>query len=229
MSGVPVLMTDLYQLTMAQAYFGSGMREPATFELFSRRLPPTRRVLLACGLEQVVEYLESLAFTRAELDYLGTLGLFTADFLDHLARLRFSGSLHALSEGTPFFANEPILRVTAPILEAQLIESRLLNLMHLQTLIASKALRCVLAARGRQLVDFGFRRAHGAEAGLLAARAAYLAGFDATATVEAGRAFGIPLSGTMAHSFIEAHASEPAAFEDFLRWHPSRHPAHRHL
>ncbi|MFO1409752.1 MAG: nicotinate phosphoribosyltransferase [Steroidobacteraceae bacterium] len=220
MSGVPVLMTDLYQLTMAQAYFGSGMREPATFELFSRRLPPTRRVLLACGLEQVVEYLESLAFTRAELDYLGTLGLFTADFLDHLARLRFSGSLHALSEGTPFFANEPILRVTAPILEAQLIESRLLNLMHLQTLIASKALRCVLAARGRQLVDFGFRRAHGAEAGLLAARAAYLAGFDATATVEAGRAFGIPLSGTMAHSFIEAHASEPAAFEDFLRWHP---------
>ena len=220
MSGVPVLMTDLYQLTMAQAYFGSGMRELATFELYSRRLPPTRCVLLACGLEQVVGYLESLAFTPAEIGYLATLRLFTADFLDHLARLRFSGSLHALPEGTPFFANEPILRVTAPILEAQLVESRIINLVHLQTLIASKALRCVLAAGGRQLVDFGFRRAHGAEAGLLAARAAYLAGFDATATVEAGRAFGIPLSGTMAHSFIEAHASEPAAFENFLRWHP---------
>ncbi len=220
MSAVPVLMTDLYQLTMAQAYFGSGMGAQATFELFSRRLPPTRRVLLACGLEQVVEYLEGLAFTRAEIDYLGSLRLFTAGFLEHLARLRFTGSLHALAEGTPFFAHEPILRVTAPILEAQLVESRILNLMHLQTLIASKALRCVQAARGRLLVDFGFRRAHGAEAGLLAARAAYIAGFDATATVEAGRAFGIPLSGTMAHSFIEAHASEPEAFENFLRWHP---------
>lgn len=220
MSTVPALLTDLYQLTMAQAYFASRMQGQATFELFARRLPLTRRVLLACGLEQVVGYLENLAFTRGEIEYLGTLRLFSADFLEYLARLRFTGSLHALSEGTPFFANEPVLRVTAPIIEAQIVESRIINLVHLQTLIASKALRCVLVARGRRLVDFGLRRAHGAEAGLLAARAAYLAGFDATATVEAGRAFGIPLSGTMAHSFVEAHAGESDAFENFLRWHP---------
>jgi nicotinate phosphoribosyltransferase len=217
---VPVLLTDLYQLTMAQAYFGSGMREQATFELFTRRLPRTRRVLIACGLPQVVEYLERLAFTDTEIGFLAGLGLFTPEFLDHLAQLRFTGSVHAMPEGTPFFADEPVLRVTAPILEAQLVESRVLNLVHFQTLIASKALRSVLAARGRYLVDFGMRRAHGAEAALFAARAAFLAGFDATATVEAGRQFGIPLSGTMAHSFVEAHASEVEAFASFLRWHP---------
>jgi len=217
---VPVLLTDLYQLTMAQAYFGSGMHEPATFELFTRRLPRTRRVLIACGLQQVVEYLEQLAFTRAEIEFLAGLRLFTPEFLDHLARLRFTGSVRAVPEGTPFFADEPVLSVTAPILEAQLVESRVLNLLHFQTLIASKALRSVLAARGRYLVDFGMRRAHGAEAALFAARAAYLAGFDATATVEAGRQFGIPLSGTMAHSFVEAHDSEVEAFASFLRWHP---------
>jgi nicotinate phosphoribosyltransferase len=205
---------------MAQAYFGSGMHANASFELYSRRLPSTRRVLLACGLQQVVEYLEGLRFAAQELEYLAGLKLFTPDFLEYLGRLRFTGSLHAMPEGTPVFADEPMLRVTAPIIEAQLVESRILNLVHLQTLVASKALRCVLAAGGRLLVDFGLRRAHGAEAGLLAARAAYLAGFDATATVEAGRVFGIPLSGTMAHSFIEAHASERAAFENFLRWHP---------
>ena len=221
MSGsVPVLLTDLYQLTMAQAYFGSGMHAPASFELFTRRLPRARRVLIACGLTQVVEYLEQLAFTPAEIDFLAGLGLFKPDFLDHLARLRFTGSVHAMPEGTPLFADEPVLRVTAPILEAQLVESRVLNLVHFQTLIASKALRAVLAAGGRYLVDFGMRRAHGAEAALYAARAAFLAGFDATATVEAGRQFGIPLSGTMAHSFVEAHASEVEAFTSFLRWHP---------
>ncbi len=221
MSGsVPALLTDLYQLTMAQAYFGAGMHAPATFELFTRRLPRVRRVLLAGGLQQVVEYLEQLAFTSAEIDFLAGLGLFTPDFLDHLARLRFTGSVHALPEGTPFFADEPVLRVTAPILEAQLVESRVLNLVHFQTLVASKALRTILVARGRYLVDFGMRRAHGAEAALYAARAAFLAGFDATATVEAGRRFDIPLSGTMAHSFVEAHASEVEAFRSFLRWHP---------
>jgi nicotinate phosphoribosyltransferase len=218
--GVPVLLTDLYQLTMAQAYFGSGMREQATFELFTRRLPRTRRVLIACGLTQVVEYLEQLAFSGAEIEFLAGLKLFAPDFLDHLATLRFSGSVHAMPEGTAFFADEPVLSVTAPILEAQLVESRVLNLVHFQSLIASKALRSVLAARGRYLVDFGMRRAHGAEAALYAARAAFLAGFDATATVEAGRQFGIPLSGTMAHSFVEAHASEAEAFASFLRWHP---------
>jgi nicotinate phosphoribosyltransferase len=210
------LLTDLYQLTMAHAYFKLGMHDTAVFELFVRRLPPTRRFLLAAGLEQVVDYLENLRFTTPDLEFLTSMGIFPADFLEYLADVRFTGSLHGMREGTPFFANEPILRVTAPILQAQLVESRLLNLAHFQTLIASKAIRCVLAARGRRLIDFGMRRAHGAEAAILAARAAFLAGFDATATIEAGRQFGIPLSGTMAHSFIEAHDRETDAFRNFI-------------
>ncbi len=215
-AGASVLLTDLYQLTMAHAYFELGMRESAVFELFVRRLPPTRKFLLAAGLEQVVDYLEGLRFEPADLDFLAALQLFPEDFLEHLATVRFTGSLHAMPEGTPFFADEPILRVTAPILQAQLVESRLINLAHFQTLIASKAARCVQAARGRRLVDFGMRRAHGAEAAILAARATFLAGFDATATVEAGRRFGIPVTGTLAHSFIEAHGREVDAFRDFV-------------
>jgi len=214
--GASALLTDLYQLTMAHAYFKLGMRDTAVFELFVRRLPPTRRFLLAAGLEQVVQYLETLRFSVTDLEFLASMKIFPTSFLDYLAVVRFTGSLHAMPEGTPFFANEPILRVTAPILEAQLLESRILNLAHFQTSIASKAVRCVLAAGNRRLVDFGMRRAHGAEAAVLAARAAFLAGFDATATVEAGRLFGIPLSGTMAHSFIEAHDREADAFRNFV-------------
>jgi len=210
------LLTDLYQLTMGQAYFDLGMRETAVFELFVRRLPPARRYLVAAGLAQVIEYLQQLRFTGHELDYLAGLGTFKSSFLEYLRELRFTGAVHAMPEGTPFFANEPILRVTAPILEAQLVESRILNIIHFQTLIASKAARFVAAGGGRQIVDFGMRRAHEAEAAILAARAGYLAGFDATATVAAGRRFGIPVSGTMAHSFIEAHDREEDAFRDFL-------------
>jgi nicotinate phosphoribosyltransferase len=210
------LLTDLYQLTMAQAYFEQDMTDAAVFELFVRRIPATRHFLLAAGLEQALDYIESLRFSAAELEFLATLGTFRSEFLDYLGTVRFTGSLHAMPEGTPFFASEPIVRVTAPILEAQLLESRLLNIIHFQTTIASKAARCVAAARGKQLVDFGMRRAHEADAGLFAARAAYLAGFDATATVEAGRRFGIPLSGTLAHSFIEAHDSEEQAFRNFV-------------
>jgi nicotinate phosphoribosyltransferase len=210
------LLTDLYQLTMAHAYYELGMDAIAVFELFVRRLPPTRGFLLAAGLEQIIEYLETLQFTPDDIEYLSSLKLFPARFLDYLSTLRFSGSVHAMAEGTPFFANEPMLRVTAPILEAQLVESRLLNLAHFQTLIASKAVRSVISARGRRLVDFGMRRAHGAEAALYAARAAYLAGFDATATIEAGRRFGVPLSGTMAHSFIQAHDREEQALQNFV-------------
>lgn len=205
---------------MAHAYFELGMRDTAVFELFVRRLPQTRRFLLAAGLEQAIEYAEQLRFTADDLEFLSDLGTFSSRFLDYLGTVRFTGSMHAMSEGTPFFADEPILRVTAPILEAQLLESRILNICHFQTLIASKAARCVIAAGGRHLVDFGLRRAHEADAGLLAARAAYLAGFDATATVEAGRRFGIPLSGTMAHSFIEAHDREEQAFRNFLMSSP---------
>ena len=211
----PPLLLDLYQLTMARAYFERGMDDVAVFELFVRNLPPTRAFLVAAGLAQALEYLGQLRFGPQELGYLEGLGLFAPAFLAHLERVRFGGSVHALPEGTVFFGQEPILRVTAPILEAQLAESCLINILHFQTLIASKAARCVLAAGGRQLVDFGMRRAHEGDAALYAARAAYLAGFDATATVEAGRRFGIPLSGTMAHSFIEAHDREEDAFRDF--------------
>ncbi|HJS91577.1 MAG TPA: nicotinate phosphoribosyltransferase [Steroidobacteraceae bacterium] len=216
MKAAGALLTDFYQLTMGHAYFKLGMNDRATFELFVRRLPPSRRFLVAAGLAQAVEYLEQLRFSSEELDFLAGLGMFEQAFLDHLARLRFTGEVYAMAEGTAFYADEPILRVTAPILEAQLVESRILNIIHFQTLIASKAARCVLAAQGRQLVDFGLRRAHEADAGLHAARAAYLAGFDATATVEAGRRFGIALSGTVAHSFIEAHDREDLAFRNFV-------------
>lgn len=214
------LLIDLYQLTMGQAYFLNEMRQPAVFELFCRKLPESRRFLLAAGLEQVVDYLENLRFSGSEIDYLAGSGLFCTRFLDYLAGLRFTGSLHAMPEGTPFFGNEPILRVTAPIIEAQLVESRILNIIHFQTLIASKAARFLLAGGGRRMIDFGMRRAHAADAALYAARAAYLAGFDATATVEAGRRFGIPLSGTMAHSFIEAHDREEDAFREFVGCYP---------
>jgi nicotinate phosphoribosyltransferase len=192
------------------------MKDDAVFELFVRRLPETRRFLLAAGLEQVLDHVESLRFTADDLAFLAGVGLFRSDFLDYLGSVRFTGSVHAMPEGSPFFADEPIVRVTAPILEAQLLESRLLNIVHFQTTIASKAARCVIAARGKQLIDFGMRRAHEADAAVFAARAAYITGFQATATVEAGRRFGIPLSGTLAHSFIEAHDREEQAFRDFV-------------
>jgi len=214
------LLTDLYQLTMGQAYFELGMQDNAVFELFVRRLPATRRFLLAAGLEQALEHIEDLRFTEDDIAFLATLGRFRRDFLDYLRSVRFTGTVHAIPEGTPFFANEPIVRVSAPILEAQLLESRLINIVHFQTMIASKAARCVIAARGTQLIDFGMRRAHEADAAVFAARAAYLAGFDATATVEAGRRFGIPLSGTLAHSFIEAHDHEEQAFRSFVLTSP---------
>jgi nicotinate phosphoribosyltransferase len=215
------LLTDLYELTMLSSYFERGMEEMAVFEFFVRRLPEDRNFLLAAGLEQLVEYLEGLRFTSEEIAWLETTRLFPRAFLDRLATLRFEGDVDAMQEGTAFFAEEPVVRVTAPLPQAQLIETRLINLLHFQTLIASKAARCVLAAGGRVLVDFGLRRAHGAEAGMLASRAAYLAGFTGTATVAAGRRFGIPLFGTMAHSFVQAHESEMDAFRHFARSFPS--------
>ena len=168
----------------------------------------------------MLDFLADLSFTADELDWLASTGRFTAGFLASLRELRFTGDVDAVAEGTVFFADEPIVRITAPLREAQLVESRAINLLHFETLVASKAVRCALAAPGRVLVDFGLRRAHGAEAGLLSARAAYLAGFSGTATVAAGRAFGIPLFGTMAHSYVQAHADETNAFEAFVRARP---------
>ncbi len=217
----PATLTDLYELTMLQGYLEQDMRARAVFEFFVRRLPRERNFLVAAGLEQVLDYLESVHFTPEEIDWLARSGRFSRAFLDYLAGFRFSGDVHAMPEGTVFFADEPILRVSAPLPEAQLVETRVINLLHLQTLIASKAARCVLTAPDRVLVDFGLRRAHGAEAGLYAARASYLAGFASTATVSAGIRFGIPISGTMAHSFVQAHEDEETAFEHFARAQPN--------
>ena len=214
------LLTDLYQLTMLQGYYETGMDETAVFEFFVRKLPETRGFLMAAGLEQALDFLEGLRFTAEELQWLADDGRFRKDFVDSLAELRFTGDVHAMAEGTVFFTDEPILRVTAPLPQAQLMESRLINLLHFQTLVASKAARCVLAAPDKLLVDFGMRRAHGAEAGLLAARACYLAGFAGSATVAAAPLYGVPAYGTMAHSFIQAHDSEDGAFRDFAHANP---------
>ncbi len=214
------LLTDLYQLNMVQAYLDNGMAETAVFEFFSRRLPKQRRFLMAAGLEQAICFLETVRFGADELSWLSASGRFGQRFLDYAASFRFTGDVDAMPEGTVFFADEPILRVTAPIAEAQLVETRLINLLHLQSLIAAKAARMVLAAEGRTLIDFGLRRAHGAEAGLHAARAAYVAGFAGTASVLAGPAFGVPLYGTMAHSYVQAHADETEAFLSFARSRP---------
>jgi nicotinate phosphoribosyltransferase len=191
--GASALLTDLYQLTMLQAYFDQGMEDTAVFEFFSRRLPSTRGFLMAAGLEQVL------------------------DLLEHL---RFTGDVHAMPEGTIFFPPEPIIRLTAPLPQAQLMETRLINLLHFQTLIASKAARAVLVAPEKGLIDFGLRRAHGAEAGVLAARASYLAGFAGSATVLAGFRYGVPVYGTMAHSFVQAHDDEAESFERFAYAQP---------
>jgi nicotinate phosphoribosyltransferase len=214
------LFTDLYELTMLQAYFNEGMREEAVFDLFVRRLPRQRNFLVACGLEQVLAYLEALHFSAASLAHLASLGLFTEPFLDHLAGFRFTGSVRAVPEGTIVFAGEPLLEVTAPLPEAQLVETYLLNQLTFGTMVASKAARAVIAAAGRRLVDFGSRRAHGTDAAMKAARAMYIAGYEATSNVLAGREYGIPVAGTMAHSYVQAHDSETAAFAAFLRSFP---------
>jgi nicotinate phosphoribosyltransferase len=218
--GSGLLLTDLYQLNMMQAYLDAGMTETAVFEFFVRKLPETRGFLVAAGLEQALDFLETARFTQDELAWLEDSGRFREDMLDYLARLRFAGEVDAMAEGTVFFPDEPILRVAAPLPVAQLVETRLINLLHFQTVIASKAARMVLAAPGKPLVDFGLRRAHGAEAGLLAARASYLAGFAGSATTPAQRLYGVPIFGTMAHSFIQAFETEEAAFAAFARSRP---------
>ncbi len=219
---VSPLLTDLYQLTMIQGYLEHGMTAPASFELFVRRLPDHRHFLLACGLEQALQYLESLRFSPDELDWLRQTGRFSSTLLDWLASLRFDGDVHAMPEGTVFFPDEPVLRITASLPLAQLVETRLINILHFQILIASKAARARLAAPQKLLVDFGLRRAHGAEAGLMAARAAWVAGFDGTSNVLAGQRFDIPIMGTMAHSWVLAHDSEHEAFMHFARTHPEQ-------
>ena len=214
------LLTDLYQLTMLKAYWAEAMRGEAVFSLFVRRLPKSRNYLVACGLEEALRYLETVRFSDEALAFLRDRPEFSGQFIDWLAAFRFTGSVRAVPEGTPVFANEPILEVTAPIAEAQLVETFVMNQVHLQTMLASKASRVVHAAAGRPVVDFGLRRMHGADAGLKSARAFYVAGVSSTSNVLAGLVYDMPIAGTMAHSYIQAHDDELEAFRAFVRGYP---------
>lgn len=214
------LFTDLYELTMLQAYFNEEMMEDAVFSLFVRRLPSRRNFLLACGLDTVLGYLENLHFNDENIAYLRSLEQFSERFLAWLRNFRFTGEVRAVAEGTPVFANEPILEVMAPLPQAQLIETFVMNQIHLQTVLASKGQRVVAAAEGRAVVDFGPRRMHGIDAALKAARAFYIGGVAATSNVLAGKRYGVPVAGTMAHSYIQAHEDEAAAFSAFVRHYP---------
>ncbi|MEM1244245.1 MAG: nicotinate phosphoribosyltransferase [Pseudomonadota bacterium] len=212
-----VLHTDLYQLTMLQAYADAGLNATAVFEFYVRSFADKRNFLVAAGLAQVIDYLKNLHFSAAEIDFLHSTNIFKRAFVDSLADFSFSGDVYAMPEGSVFFPNEPILQIVAPLPQAQFIESRIINLLQLQTMIASKAIRCRIQVPDKRLVDFGMRRAHGAEAALYASRANYLAGFDGTATVSAGAKFAIPLYGTMAHAFIQAHDDEILAFKNYAQ------------
>lgn len=214
------LFTDLYELTMAASYYQHRMFAPATFSVFVRSLPKERGFLVAAGIEEVLQILAAFAFTREDISFLRSTSRFTADFLDYLAQLRFTGEVYALPEGSPCFAQEPLMEITAPIIEAQIVETVVLNALHVQTLIASKAARCYAATNGRSLIDFSLRRTHGMDAGLKVARASYLAGFDGTSNVLASKLYGIPCYGTMAHSFIESFDDEEAAFAAYAETFP---------
>lgn len=217
---IPALFTDWYELAMAQAYTAEGMRETAVFELTSRKLPSFRNYLIAGGITDAVRYLSGFSFSCDELRWLGSRQEFSGGFLASLEKVRFSGDVYAVPEGTPVFPNEPLLQVVAPILEAQLVETALLNLIHFRTSVLTKATRVVVAAKGRQVVDFGSRRAPGLDAALSVARALYLAGGDGTSNTLAGRLYGIPVFGTMAHSYIQAHETEAEAFRAFAMLYP---------
>lgn len=220
-TGPSPLCTDLYELTMAAGYWEHGMTGAATFSLFLRG-QPQRGYYVACGLAAVLAMLEGFRFHDDDIAYLKRLGLFQPGFLDYLRGLRFTGDVWALPEGEIFFPDEPVLEVTAPLIEAQLLETLLINTVGLHTLSATKASRCVYAAKGRKLIDFALRRTQGVDAGMAVSRSAYLAGFDATSNVLAGKKYGIPVAGTMAHSFIQSFPSEREAFEAYADIFPDR-------
>src|SRR3990167_2610048 len=214
------LLLDLYELTMAAGYFEGKAQARATFDLFVRRLPENRSFLVAAGLENALKFLEKFSFTNQDIDFLKQKGIFKDDFLHYLAALRFTGDVYALPEGTVFFPAEPVLRVAAPILEAQLVESYLLNVINVATTICSKAARVVMAAKGKEVYDFSLRRAQGPDAGLAAARSSYIAGCAGTSNVLAGALYNIPLAGTMAHSFIMSFRDELESFRIYASTFP---------
>jgi len=214
------LFTDLYELTMAQAYWQSGTTGTATFGLFFRKLPPDRGFLVAAGLELVLDYLEQFHLTPADIGYLRSLGRFDEEFLEFLSGLRFTGDVRAMPEGTLFFADEPVLEATGPIIESQLVETFILNQIHFQSILATKAARVRHAAQHRQVIDFGARRCHGAEAADVAARVGALVGFDGTSNTLAAARYGLPPYGTMAHSFVCAFPTEVESFRRYVESFP---------
>ena len=216
------LLTDLYELTMSQSYFAEGISGDATFSLYVREYPPDRGYLVAAGIDDALDCLEALSFDTDSIDYLSSTGIFTADFLEYLRDFRFTGSVRAMPEGSLFFTHEPVLEVTGPIIAAQLAETIVMNQVQYQTLLATKSARCVQAARGRPIADFAARRTHGTEASLRMARASYIAGFGATSNVLAARRYGIPPTGTMAHSYITSFDAEIDAFRAYSRMFPDR-------
>jgi nicotinate phosphoribosyltransferase len=216
------LLTDLYELTMADSYFRAGMTGEATFDLFVRKLPHRRNFLVACGLGEALNYLENLRFSEQSLAYLQSLRMFSDRFLEYLETLSFTGTVWAIPEGEVAFATEPLLRVTAPLVEAQIAESFLLNCITFQTMIASKAARMTIACAGKSFVEMSLRRAHGADAALKAARAAYVGGAAATSNVLAGSFYNLPVMGTMAHSYVMAFEDELHAFRTFAGHFPDR-------
>ena len=216
------LFTDLYELTMAQAFFRQGMSATATFSLFIRTYPPNRAYFVSAGLEDVLSYLSNLNFSPQAIDYLRDLGIFSDDFLEYLSGMRFTGSVRAIPEGRLYFTDEPAVEVTAPIIEAQLAETYIINQVNLQSMLATKAARCVWAAQGRGIADFASRRTQGTDAALKMARASYIAGFSSTSNVLAASLYGMPPAGTMAHSFVSAFDSELAAFRAYAATFPDR-------
>ncbi len=213
------ILTDLYELTMAQVYFKKGMNKTAIFDFYTRPVEK-RSYLINAGLEQLIYYLENVRFSQEDIDYLRSLNLFEEDFLDYLKNFRFTGNLYAIEEGEIIFPNEPVVQIEAPLIEAQIIETFVINTLQLPILVATKSIRCYSVARGTILVDFGLRRAHGTDAGMKAARASFIGGFAGTSNVLAGKEYNIPVFGTMAHSFILAHENEEEAFEDFAKMYP---------
>ncbi len=214
------LLTDLYELTMAQVYFEKGMNETAIFDFYTRPVP-NRSFLVNAGLEQLIYYLLNIKFTDDDIEYLRSTEKFNEDFLNFLKNFKFTGNLYAVDEGEIIFPNEPVVQIEAPLIEAQIIETFLINTLQLPILVATKAVRCYLAAKGTFLIDFGLRRSQGTDAGMKAARSAYIGGFDGTSNVLAGKEYGIPIFGTMAHSYILAFGDEIEAFSSFSEVYPN--------
>ncbi len=216
------LFTDLYELTMSQAFFRQGMSATATFSLFTRTYPPNRAYFVSAGLEDVLDYLSNLNFSGRAIDYLRAMGIFSDDFLEFLRGVRFTGSVRAIPEGRLYFTDEPAVEITAPLIEAQLVETFIINQVNLQSMLATKAARCVWAAQGRGIADFASRRTQGTDAALKMARASYIAGFSSTSNVLAASIYGMPPAGTMAHSFISSFPSELDAFRAYAASFPTR-------